>query len=741
MDVEARSVSWLHRRRVAVDLATRYLVGAGGAGVIVAIALIFLYLLWVVVPLFEGAHVHEASAFPAPDAEAGATRMIVVEESGELGVRITDKGEAVFFKLANGEVTKHVALVPAETRAASTVAPHDDWILLQTRDGGALIVALSYPVQFVHDQRELVPTVTYPFGQQPLAIGNDLGGETTDLVAGMTDTNAVFAAKLADGGIAIATYPADEGFPLEFPDSVAHLDGTFATDAKLLLGANAKWLYVTQDDGAVTVYDIDVPAFPQRVLEANLVDPGRRLANVTMLLGGQSLLAADDAGALGQWFLARDANGRQQLVNPRTFHSDAPFTHVLSEQRRKGIVAVDAAQRLFLLHTTSDQVLYRAPLENMSVTDMAISARARTLLLGAGDRLHVFNVSNEHPEVSWGTLWGKIWYEGYPKPIFSWQSSSGSNDFEPKFSLVPLAFGTIKAAFYAMLFAMPLGVMGAIYTAYFMSPQMRAWVKPGIEIMAALPTVILGFIAGLWLAPQVETHLVGIMALLLILPPGITLSAWLWSKLPKRVASIVPDGWHPMTLLPVIVLLVWLAMSVGPSLEALLFDGNVREWLRVHAGLNYDQRNALVVGIAMGLAVIPIIFSISEDAIYSVPKHLTDGSLALGATPWQTLARVVLITASPSIFSAVMIGFGRAVGETMIVLMATGNTPIMDLNIFEGMRTFAANIAVELPESEVASTHYRILFLSALVLFVITFSFNTAAEVVRQRIRVRYANL
>jgi phosphate transport system permease protein len=183
------------------------------------------------------------------------------------------------------------------------------------------------------------------------------------------------------------------------------------------------------------------------------------------------------------------------------------------------------------------------------------------------------------------------------------------------------------------------------------------------------------------------------------------------------------------------------AFSIGPWLEVQLFGGNTRTWLLDNLGLDYDQRNALVVGLAMGLAVIPTIFSIAEDAIYGVPTHLINGSLALGATPWQTLIRVVMLTASPGIFSAVMIGLGRAVGETMIVLMATGNTPVMDLNVFEGMRTFAANIAVELPESEVNSTHYRILFLAALVLFLLTFVFNTAAELVRQRLRTRYGNL
>ena len=155
----------------------------------------------------------------------------------------------------------------------------------------------------------------------------------------------------------------------------------------------------------------------------------------------------------------------------------------------------------------------------------------------------------------------------------------------------------------------------------------------------------------------------------------------------------------------------------------------------------YDRRNALIIGLAMGFAVIPNIFSIAEDAIYSVPRSLTLGSLALGATPWQTLVRVVLLTASPGIFSALMIGLGRAVGETMIVLMATGNTPIMDANLFEGMRTLAANIAVELPESEVGGTHYRLLFLAALVLLSFTFLMNTLAELIRQRLRKKYAAL
>ena len=216
--------------------------------------------------------------------------------------------------------------------------------------------------------------------------------------------------------------------------------------------------------------------------------------------------------------------------------------------------------------------------------------------------------------------------------------------------------------------------------------------------------------------------------------------ALLWAVLPDKKTRAF-EGWYGLIVTPIIVATVYGAFGVGPFLEEQLFGGDSKAWFREVMGLSYDQRNALVVGVIMGLAVIPAIFSIAEDAIYGVPTHLINGSLALGATPWQTLTRVVLLTASPGIFSAVMIGMGRAVGETMIVLMATGNTPLMDFNIFEGMRTFAANIAVELPEAEVDSSHYRILFLAALVLFMLTFVFNTLAEVVRQRLRAKYGSL
>jgi len=274
-----------------------------------------------------------------------------------------------------------------------------------------------------------------------------------------------------------------------------------------------------------------------------------------------------------------------------------------------------------------------------------------------------------------------------------------------------------------------------------LTPLMRQYVKPTIEIMEALPTVILGFLAGLWLAPFLEAHLPGVAIMLFMLPMGVLFFAYAWHKMPKHVRLLVPEGWDAALLIPVVAILAWLSFAISAPVEQAFFGGNMRGFISNDLGITYDQRNSIVIGFAMGFAVIPTIFSITEDAIFGVPKHLTMGSLALGATSWQTLVRVIMPSASPGIFSAIMIGLGRGVGETMIVLMATGNTPIMEMNIFEGMRTLAANIAVEMPEAEVASSHFRLLFLSGLVLLIFTFVLNTLAELIRQRLRKKYAQL
>ena len=338
-------------------------------------------------------------------------------------------------------------------------------------------------------------------------------------------------------------------------------------------------------------------------------------------------------------------------------------------------------------------------------------------------------------------MFGRVWYEGYPKPEYVWQSSSGSDDFEPKFSLTPLLLGTLKGTIYSLLIAIPLAVFGAMYLSQFMDPRLKTLVKPAVEIMAALPSVVLGFLAGLWLAPRVQQMFPAVL-LMVVLFPLLTIGAGAaWEAVPRRIRGRFPSGSEVALFLPVLAFGLWLSMALSHPLEGVLFGGNFQAWLLATTGLPYDQRNAIIVGLAMGFAVIPIIFAIAEDAFSNVPRTLVSGSLALGANRWQTVTRIVLPTASPGIFSAIMVGFGRAVGETMIVLMATGNTPILDWNPFNGFRTLSANIAVEVPEAPQFGTLYRVLFLAALLLFIVTFAVNTAAELVRQRLRQRYGRL
>ncbi|HHO81831.1 MAG TPA: ABC transporter permease subunit, partial [Halothiobacillus sp.] len=431
------------------------------------------------------------------------------------------------------------------------------------------------------------------------------------------------------------------------------------------------------------------------------------------------------------------------LVKIRDFRTQpGAITYIEPEYSRKGFLTGDDQGNVALHYGTSSVTLKELAVSEAPITRIAISPINRMALVESkgANVLQVLEIDNPHPQTSMSALWGKVWYEGRDKPEFIWQSSSADDAFESKFSLVPLSAGTLKAALFAMLLATPLAIMGAIYTAYFMSAPMRKVVKPSIELMEALPTVILGFLAGIWLAPFIESHLPVVFTSLILIPLGVVFAGLAWSRMPASVRHAIPEGWEAALLIPVVILLGWLTVTASPWIELAFFDGSMRQWL-TDIGITYDQRNALIVGLAMGFAVIPTIFSIAEDAVFTVPKHLTQGSLALGATRWQTVVGVVLLTASPGIFSAIMIGFGRAVGETMIVLMASGNSPIVNFSIFEGMRTLAANIAVELPETAVGSTHFRVLFLSALVLLVFTFILNTAAEMVRQRLRKRYASL
>ncbi len=726
------------------DKLARHGVAIGGIGVIIAIVLIFFYLLYVVFPLFVPASIEKIAAYPMPG--EGKTLGLDIEEQSGMAVRYTDEGQAVFFNTVDGEVVERFVLSGAagNTRTLAPGNAGSSQVMLGMEQGGALAVKHRFRVSYPEDVRAITPVIEYPLGSEPLAIFDD--GRAVGKLAFQDSEDALLVLAADEAGrLALVRLTKESSFlsdEVSLEREALLLDAVDIRPDFLLIAPDQRRFFVASTEGALLHFGVD--GSDVRLLERiSLLPKGQSLSSLRLLLGGISLMAGSSDGRVVQWFPVRDEHNQFHLTRIREFHSqDERISAIASEVRRKGFLLGDVSGKVGIYHSTAHRNLLVEQVADNPIVRLANAPRSDTFLAeDSQGQIHFWRVHNEHPEISWSALWGKVHYEGYSEPEYTWQSSSASNDFEPKFSLTPLAFGTLKAAFYAMLIAAPLAILGAIFTAYFMAPRMRSVVKPTIEIMEALPTVILGFLAGLWLAPILESHLPGVFAMLLVLPLGILLFAFAWHNLPRNLRSRVPDGWEAALLIPVIILLVWFSYSISLPLEEGLFDGDMRKWMYDSLGIGFDQRNSLVVGIAMGFAVIPTIFSIAEDAIFSVPRHLSFGSLALGATPWQTLMRVVILTASPGIFSAIMIGVGRAVGETMIVLMATGNTPVMDFSIFEGMRTLSANIAVEMPESEVASSHYRVLFLAALVLFLFTFVFNTLAEIVRQRLRRKYSSL
>jgi ABC-type uncharacterized transport system permease subunit len=405
-----------------------------------------------------------------------------------------------------------------------------------------------------------------------------------------------------------------------------------------------------------------------------------------------------------------------------------------------------------------------------------------------------------HIEVSGESLFGKIKYESYESASYSWQSTSGTDEFQPKFSLIPLIWGTFKATLYSLLFAVPLAIFAAVYSSEILDRQTRNIVKPTLEMMASVPSVVLGFLAAIVVAPWVEEHIVSVLLIGTLMPfllyvfgvflqvpsarhlttrglyasrrllmwviVGFAFMLWLTSRVGLFVEKTAFGGdlkaflsggpgtegvlWG-MLLLPLVFMSLWslpvrrgrnwyriLVFLIGPAISIGLggiISGHTQ--LRTDFFGQYAQRNTLVIALAMGFAIIPIIYSLAEDALTSVPNALRAGSLACGASVWQTTAKVVLPTAASGLFSAIMVGLGRGIGETMIAVMATGNTAVMTANPFDGLRSLAANIAVELPEAAQGSTHYRILFLSALALFMFTFTLNSLAEFLRARYRAR----
>ena len=731
------------------DKFAKYGVMTGGILVLCALLLIFFYLLYVVKPVFDSAHVDSREATSTLDKAYFATG---IEEQTEISYAITPNATVDFFNAEDGMSGQQIASiateVPGEITAYSQSAPHKGLFGFMNDDARLTIIKPFFKIDFKNNTRSLTPRVQLPFGEEPLPELFDEEGYTVEKFVFAEEEGVLgILYQLQNGAVRYARLEGEENMfteEIEWIVEQSELDFVDGKVERLLISPDASRIFILTKN-EIYVANSRVGSEVELLYTKNISRPNQQITTAKLLASANSLMLGYTDGKITQWFEVNGKSGRD-FVQVRDFTmnvegSDKAVAEIYPEFYRRTFIATTSSGEVNFFHTTSEADLWQGKLPTDNITDISFSPRSNAFVVLSANQLDVLNVENEHPEVTWSGLWQEVWYEGYAEPDYVWQSSSASDDFESKFSLVPISFGTLKAAMYAMLFAVPIGLAAAIYTAYFMAPSVRKIVKPTVEIMEALPTVILGFLAGLWLAPLIEEKLPGVILLILLLPVAIFLTAFAWHNIPQKIRNRMPVGWDSILLIPIVAFVGYFSFEMSPLVEEWLFDGNTRLYITNELGITFDQRNSLIVGIAMGFAVIPTIFSIAEDAVFSVPKTLSSGSLALGATQWQTLIKVVLLTASPGIFSAVMMGLGRAVGETMIVLMATGNTPIMDWSIFQGMRTLSANIAVEMPESEVGSSHYRILFLAAFVLFIFTFVFNTIAEFVRQRLREKYSSL
>ena len=722
----------------------RRVVSLGGLTIIGSIFAILVVIVAQVVPLFLPPSAADLGSFLLP--AAGRPLAAGVDEYREIAYLIDDRGMARFVSLAGGEAPEPVPLLPAgagpPVAAASAGGGH---YAVSTSDGLLLPLEVRFDVTYQDGSRSSVPRVV---AGEPLVL---------DPVAGRSGRRLAYA-RLEDGALLAAQVAASQLVVVRITERRSLIGGaTRAIDRRTLdivpasdisvlrLDDRGGDLFVGTDDGKVVRFNL---AETERVRPAGSLDAASRtgaaITTLDFLLGDRTLVVGDEAGGVSSWQLV-GAKGALAGQLER-MHSFAPHrgavTAFARSSRGKGFLTADAGGTVRLHHGTTGKTLLSLATGVGSLSRVVLAPKGDGLVAAGdnGDLAH-WSIDNPHPEISLQALFAPIWYEGYDRPETVWQSTGGTDDFEPKLSLTPLIYGTLKGTFYALLFAIPLALVSALYTSQFMHPAIKGIVKPAVEIMAALPSVVLGFIAGLWLAPVVETVVPGMFLMILILPAIILIAMAAWQRAPAALTRRLPVGAEVFLLIPVVTLGVWISIQLGGVLEGWFLHGDYRSFILQAFGLAYDQRNSLVVGIAMGFAVIPIIYTIAEDSLSNVPKHLTAASLALGATRWQTALKVVLPTASPGIFSAIMIGFGRAVGETMIVLMATGNTPVMDWSIFNGFRALSANIAVELPEAPAGGTLFRVLFLAALLLFAMTFVVNTAAEVVRLKLRARYRYL
>lgn len=504
-------------------------------------------------------------------------------------------------------------------------------------------------------------------------------------------------------------------------DPTRVFDQTYDKDQSILVLPNVGQL-ATLSENTITFYDVKGEALRTSAMQQNIVWWQSIAKNRTFF-------TASDEGKVTRWVLYNDG-GTLAFMPTYAFFTDSAPLVIAAHPSSNALIMLTESERLLLLNRLTGEVVSEA---RIPVPATGLSWYADRLYVFSPQALARYQVDFLSGITTWDSLFSPQQYEGYAEPRHVWQTSSASDFQEQKYSLLPLLIGSLKASLLALLVAIPLSVGAAIYTGFFARNRLRQMVKPGIEMLEAIPSVLIGFIAAIWLSPLAANMLFAIAFFLVTVPFFLVIAALTQQYLARRSGNW-PPGLELLIAIIVILILGYASMVWAPP-WILDMMGETHIAALTTQTQSPVGKTAIVVAIALGIAISPSIYTLTEDAIAGVPADLKQASFALGATRLQTLRRVVLHVATPGILAAIMFGFGRAFGETMIVLMVTGNTPIASWDLLEGLRALTANLTIELPEADVGSTHYQILFFTACILFGFTFLVNTVAELLRQRLR------
>jgi phosphate transport system permease protein len=737
-----KNISDRHFRKVyRADRNSRRIITGAGYSIIFSIFAILLFLIYQSIPLSFGASISLDNIFSwKPDSPKIRTVLIGLDQYQEVSYTMDEKGAVRFYQISDDSLVYENSLGLSEGEkilCASKGALEQELFSVGTNHGRIITGAIEMKPVYEGDTRKILADLRIDNVWGAEAQNDSTPAHVEKIIYRKNEDYSEFWVWVDHSGkVKFRIYDADDEIYVEY-DLTSGLSDYQITS--LTMSYNGENLIVGTKAGVLFWFDIS--DYENVKLKDRWNAFASPVSAVSYLLGNSSLAIGNANGEVQIWFPIRTPANLFKFRKIHEFDSHKKaVSQIYGSPRNRSFLTIDAGGEVHLnFSTTGKTELKFEPLQ-AEIQAASISPKSDGILvINNRNEIGHYTLHDPHPEKTLKTLFGKVHYEGYTKPEFVWQSTGGTDEFEPKLSLIPLIFGTLKGTLYAMFFSFPIAILAAIYVSQFAPYRLSRVVKPTVEIMAALPSVVIGFLAGLYFSPLFEKHLMIIFLIIIFLPVFFLLGLVGWRLVPEEKRLQVPVGWELFFSVPLIIVTFIFAFLIAEPLEISLFSGSITQWLYEGLGLIYDTRNSFVVGFALGFAVIPIIFTVSEDALSNVPESLTSASLALGASRWQTVRRIIIPAASGGIFAAVMLGFGRAVGETMIVLMATGNTPILDLSPFNGFRAMSACIAVEIPEAPVGGTLYRVLFLTALLLFMFTFLLNTISALIGDRLRKKYA--